>query len=179
MGGTLSVPLFFVKETYYLNLNLGYYSIIGNLENEIGTFSYLTSDKYEHVEIYDDGVINRCCTLIPISLNYNVFFRFWDDNILLRFGPSIGETTLIASNEYIANGKSWEPDTSLKEKDLPASRKAKAVFNCGANTNIKYIGNKLSIGVGYQFMLNRTTFFKNEAIRGGMHQISILLMPVL
>jgi len=184
-GLKVNIPIIPIRKTY-LHLDLGYYCIGENLRStKDGTFNYgIFSDEDGYWTIYDDGIRfkNRMCEFMPISLNYDMFFRFAYDKILFHLGPSIGATRLGIYDvyEYRANGKTeYEADEILGEDPLPlplkSKSKHKAVFNYGANIGLKYIFDSgIRIGLEFQLMYNHKTSFENETIKGGMHQISLV-----
>jgi len=180
-GLQVDIPIL-VRRTYlplretYLRLDLGWYFAGKNLRNNFDTFSYIDSEEWNgkrYVTFYD-GTINRECHFVPVSLNYDIFFRFANDNLFFHFGPSIGETTLIAYNKYYDN----DGDDKDYYDEFPKEIRSKAVFNYGANIGLKYdvtCCRDFVVGVRYQFMFNHKTSFENEIIQGGMNQISFVL----
>jgi hypothetical protein len=175
LGGSLDLG-FYVSERSYLLLDGGYYANVGN-ENQIGTFSYLTSDRYGNVHINDNGIIKRSHTLIPAFLSWNRKFQF-SDNVSFHIGPSIGVTTVTAYDRYTVNGEEWIPDIDLGERERPSHREYMALFGVGVNADLCFI--RLSddsvLGIGYRYLRNSRRSFGSEIFSGATHQITLTVL---
>ena len=166
LGATLDMG-FSVKKNNYLLLNIGYcYGLSSG--KEVGSFTYSTMDKYGNISAFDNGIIKRQSSIIPVQVNWNWKIPL-SDKISFHIGPTVGMNVLSTYNTYYVGNTEWAPNYDLGEKDKPGNYKFNALFGAGGNVILMF--SKFSIG--YKYLWQGSKSFDDVTYKGSMHQITV------
>ncbi|MDR2039023.1 MAG: PorT family protein [Bacteroidales bacterium] len=139
IGGSLNAGVY-VSPRSFLALEIG---VSGHSGDTTAYFSYTKTDQNTgKSETFNDGVVIRKYTAVPLLASWNYVFDF-TKRFHLRVGPVIGVTWLITRDRY----KPVVDDAPKAFSDTHAS------FNFGANIGLIWdIGKLFSVGAGYKLM---------------------------
>ncbi|MDR3245762.1 MAG: hypothetical protein LBT50_04950 [Prevotellaceae bacterium] len=147
----------------------------GHFKSEkISEFSYtVTTTVNGNVtdrETFYDGEVSRSYTIAPVLLSWGHEFAV-SEKFRLRLGPSIGATTLSASDSYSPTSKNG---VTIEGIPTDLRSESKSVFTAGAGIYGSWrIFKPSGISFGYRLLINKSATLEIISVKTAAHQFTL------